>query len=347
MKRWYSSVAAVPRAVMYGLILSVPVASSAADPGMASRAPASGASVGYRVVTHRFADGTQRDVHVWYPTAAEEQALRYGGPDGQLGLAARDAPPRAGRAALLLFSHGYLGAGDQSLFLTENLARAGFVVVAPNHRDSPGSGSKLRREQPEFANPKSWDAKKFEDRRADIIGLLDTLCAGGDRVGEPWQALRSSVDCSRVGAIGHSLGGYVALGIGGARREWLDARVRAVVALSPYAAPYLGSNRPAGRGAPVMLQGATLDLLITPSLAGLYRQIDAPKCELVLRGDNHFAWTNLASIGRSTTAAVDAGNPRWIAGYTLAFLDHHVRDVDRRGFLQKRNRALAKLRCEF
>ncbi len=253
---------------------------------------------------------------------------------------------RAGRAALLLFSHGYLGAGDQSLFLTENLARAGFVVVAPNHRDSPGSGSAMRREQPEFANPKAWDAQKFDDRRADVIGLLDALCSAGERVAEPWQMLRGSVDCTRVGAIGHSLGGYVALGIGGARREWLDSRVRAVVALSPYAAPYLESKRPVGQQAPVMLQGATLDLLITPSLARLYRQIDAPKCELVLRGDNHFAWTNLASIGRSTTAAVDAGNPRWIAGYTLAFLDHHLRDVDRRVFLKKRNRSLSKLRCE-
>lgn len=93
-----------------------------------------------------------------------------------------------------------------------------------------------------------------------------------------------------------------------------------------------------GQQAPVMRQGTTLDLLITPSLARLYRQIDAPKCELVLRGDNGFGWTNLASIGRSTTAAFDAGNPRWIAGYTLAFLGHHLRDVDRRDFLKRCNR---------
>lgn len=338
--------------MLCGVALSAPIAafaadSFAADGVAASRAKVGQAAVGYRVVAHRFADGTQRDVHVWYPTAAVEQAVHYGGPNGQLGLAARDAPPRAGRAALLLFSHGYLGAGDQSLFLTENLARAGFVVVAPNHRDSVGSGSGVRREPPEFANPRAWDAKKFEDRRADLIGLLDAICGAGDRSGEPWPTLRSSVDCSRIGAIGHSLGGYVALGIGGARREWLDPRIRAIVALSPYAAPYLESRRPVALSVPVMLQGATLDLLITPSLPRLYRQLEGPKCELVLRGENHFVWTNLASIGRSTTAAVEAGSPRWIAGYTLAFLDQYLRDVDRRDFLVKPNRSLARWRCEF
>lgn len=344
-KRHFS--ACVPRALVCGVALSLPGINFAADPVEASSPEVSQVAVGYRVIAHRFGDGTLRDVHVWYPTAAAEQALNYGGARGQLGLAARDATPRAGRAALLLFSHGYLGAGDQSLFLTENLARAGYVVVAPNHRDSPGSGSNMRRERPEFENPRTWDARKFEDRRADLIGMLDALCFAGDPGGEPWRVLRSSVDCSRVGAIGHSLGGYAALGLGGARREWFDSRVRAVVALSPYAAPYLESSQTSRLQVPVMLQGATLDVFITPSLGRLYRKLDGPKCELVLRGESHFAWTNLASVGRSTTAAVGAGNPRWIAGYTLAFLDQHLRDVGRRDFLARPNRSLARLRCEF
>lgn len=345
-RRYRTARTATARALFCGIALTMPMVTLAVDPVAASGAKVSHAAVGYRVIAHRFGDGTTRDVHVWYPTAAAEQPLHYGGPNGQLGLAARDAVPRAGRAALLLFSHGYLGAGDQSLFLTENLARAGYVVVAPNHRDSPGSGSNMRRERPEFANPRAWDAKKFEDRRADLIGLLDALCAAGNPVGEPWQMLRRSVDCSRIGAIGHSLGGYAALGIGGARREWSDSRVRAVVALSPYAAPYLESRLAAGPRVPVMLQGATLDVFITPSLARLYQTLAGPKCELVLRGESHFAWTNLASLGRSTTAAVEAGNPRWIAGYTLAFLDQHLRDVDRRDFLGRPNRSLSRLSCE-
>lgn len=334
------------RALLFSIALSAPLVTFAADPVGGSRAATSHVAVGYRVVAHRFGDGTRRDVHVWYPTDASEQALRYGGPRGQQGRAARDATPRTGRAAVLLFSHGYLGAGDQSLFLTENLARAGFVVLAPNHRDSPGSGSAMRRERPEFANPRAWDAKKFEDRRADLIGLIDVLCAAGDPVDAPWQMLRDSVDCSRIGAIGHSLGGYVALGIGGARRDWRDPRVRAVVALSPYSAPYLEAGPAAGPWVPVLLQGGTLDVLITPSLGRLYQKIDGPKCELVLRGENHFGWTNLASVGRSTTEAVAAGNPRWITGYTLAFLDQHLRDADRRKFLAKPNRALSRLQCK-
>ncbi|RMF12332.1 MAG: hypothetical protein D6761_12950, partial [Candidatus Dadabacteria bacterium] len=45
----------------------------------------------------------------------------------------RDAPLRAGRWPVVIFSHGAGGVRFQSVFLTEYLAAHGYIVVAPDH----------------------------------------------------------------------------------------------------------------------------------------------------------------------------------------------------------------------
>jgi len=212
-----------------------------------------------------------------------------------------------------------LGAGDQSIFLTEALARAGYVVAAIDHADA--SRSSGRREPPSFANPASWDDAKFRDRANDLRFLLDHLL---DRARDSRDPLGARIDPDRVGAVGHSLGGYTLLGVGGARASWRDDRVRALALLSPYVAPFAG-RKSLGVRAPVMLQGGTLDVFITPSLPHIYRQLSAPKYFATLRGENHFGWTNLACLGRTTVDCARSGNPREIVALTSAFFDRHLR----------------------
>ena len=289
-------------------------------------------SVGYRKLQFTYTVGSNpsrtRDYFLWYPTSDPEDRFDY---KGQLGVAAPDGTIAPGRFPLIVFSHGFLGAGDQIIFLTENLARMGYIVAAPNHADA-GTGSEPIA-IPNFIDARSWDDKKYLDRKEDLSALIDHLLGGTDSAA----FLRDHVDAQAIGIAGHSLGGYVALGMAGARPAWRDSRIRAALLLSPYALPYFDGPALGGVQVPVMLQGGTLDWAITPFLPAVYEKLQAPKYFLVLNAASHFEWTNLISLGKSTTAAVQSGSARWITGYSLAFFDSYLRGQDRSALLAKPN----------
>lgn len=283
-------------------------------------------------------DGAERasTLFLWYPADRPSERHDY---DGQIGFATPGAPVAQGKHPLLLFSHGYLGAGDQSIFLTESLARAGYVVAALDHVDaSRGGGS---REIPPFLNPESWDEQRHRDRAEDLRFLIDALLARAARKGD---RLHGHIDAQAIGGIGHSLGGYTLLGMAGAWPPWRDERLRAFALLSPYASPYVLRKRLDVR-APVMLQGGTFDFGITPELPGLYALLRSPKYFLVLRGENHFGWTNFACLGRTTHACSSTGNPEQMVDYAIAFFDRHLRG-QRAPLLDAPNRALASYRSD-
>ena len=198
-------------------------------------------------------------------------------------------------------------------------AEGRYIVAGVDHADA--SRRRTNREPPRFERPESWDERKFRDRAEDLRFLLDQLLTRSQRRGD---ALFGRVDRSRLGAVGHSLGGYTLLGIAGAWPAWRDERLRAFVLLSPYSAPYLGREQLAV-SAPVMLQGGTFDVGITPSLPKLYALLPPPKYYAVLPFENHFGWTNLACHGRTTRACAASGNPREMVVLTRAFLDRHLR----------------------
>jgi len=162
---------------------------------------------------------------------------------------------------IVVFSHGFHGCATQSRFLTTALASAGYLVVAPNHRDATcnsGSARWIDRPEQRFVEPETWDETSFRDRADDIIHLVAAL--------KTTSAWRSRIDWQRFGLVGHSLGGYTVLGLGGAWPSWKLDGVKAVLALSPYVQLFLVRRTLAGLGAPVMYQGGTLDFGITPAL---------------------------------------------------------------------------------
>ncbi len=220
---------------------------------------------------------------------------------------------------VILFSHGFTGCGTQSVFLTEGLAQAGYFVLAPNHPDAgcgPGHEGKLfeklstmQSEQP-FHNPDAWSEATYRNRGADMEAILDTILKEKSFQGVP-------IDSSRIGLAGHSLGGYTVLALAGAWPSWKDRRVKAVLALSPYCAPFIMKGDLGHLDVPVMYQGGTLDIGITPSVrrpGGAYDLTSAPKYFLDLAGAGHFAWTNL-----------DKSYQSLINDYAVAFFDRYLK----------------------
>jgi alpha-beta hydrolase superfamily lysophospholipase len=213
---------------------------------------------------------------------------------------------------IIIFSHGFHGCSTQSRFLMEAFASAGYIVFAPNHRDATCNGGQARwfdgAEAP-FSDPDSWSENSYLDRAEDIWHLIDALHAD--------KTYQKRLDWSRLGLAGHSLGGYVALGLTGAWSSWKMDGIKAVLALSPYSQPFMVHKTLGRLSAPVMYQGGTLDFDITPSLdktSGSYDLSPAPKYLVEFSKASHMAWTDIGIV------AHDA-----ISYYSLAFMDHYVK----------------------
>jgi predicted dienelactone hydrolase len=136
---------------------------------------------------------------------------------------------------------------------------------------------------------------------------------------------------SRVGAVGHSLGGYTVVGMAGGWASWATPQVKAVVALSPYVAPFVAHGTIGKLAAPVMYQGAQFDWGITPALEGpdgAFARSAAPKFFVKLRRGTHFEWTNFLCSGQPNVEAClrNNRNAYLITRYTAEFLDRYLKD---------------------
>jgi len=243
---------------------------------------------------------------IGHPARAAENVVEIAGLHVAIWRPAGGAPS----PPVLVFSHGFHGCSTQSRFLMEAFAAAGYLVLAPNHRDAVcGRGEAHWRDRPEvpFRHPESWSDSSYRDRADDLRALVEAA-----RRDPQLQA-----DWERLGLVGHSLGGYTVLGLAGAWPSWKLPGVKAVLALSPFSQPFLSRATLAGLSAPVMYQGGTLDLGITPWIdraAGAYAQSPGPKYLVEFAGAAHFAW---ADVGRRAHAPIVA--------YSLAFLDHYLK----------------------
>ncbi len=263
-----------------------------------------------------------RPIEVWYPTHAQAKAYaEYG--RGSAGKVALNASLADGFHPLVVFSHGYRGCADQSVFITEQLARQGFIVAAVTHADaSCASESAGTVEGPAFKDTASWTDKKYWDRKEDVSALIDYMLSSNNDSSSPFY---KKVNESRITGMGHSLGGYTILGMVGGWSSWTDSRIKAALLLSPFAQPFLDTDgNLSGVKVPVMFQGGTLDIGITPHLPDVYAKVSKPKYFLVLTRASHFAWTNLSCRNTAAPACVQSGNPSVILKYGFGFLDYFV-----------------------
>jgi len=227
---------------------------------------------------------------------------------------------------LVIFSHGFHGSSTQSKFLMTAIADAGYLVIAPNHKDAFRRGGRFSGSfMPEisFAKPEEWSDTTYRDRRDDIKNLIKALKAD-----DTWAR---EIDWSKVGLSGHSLGGYTVLGLAGAWPTWNENGIKAVLALSPYCAPYVQKKTLSAIHIPVMYQGGSRDLGITPSVmrpGGAYDQTPGPAYFIYFDGAGHFAWTDLKpDFQRSMDYYAIAFLDKYVKGKAAADPARHLEDV--------------------
>jgi predicted dienelactone hydrolase len=177
---------------------------------IAPAAPA--APVGERHIVTTDATAALRDaehrpllrVTIWYPAAAGAVEARIDiGPPGhplfKVGAVAADAAFADARPRpVILFSHGFGGTARMMAWFGTALARAGYIVVAPDH---PGNNGLDR--MTAAGAILTWD------RAGDLAAAL--AAAKADLVVGP------HMDGGRIGVAGFSAGGFTALVSVGAR----------------------------------------------------------------------------------------------------------------------------------
>lgn len=234
-------------------------------------------------------------------------------------------------APVLFFSHGFGGCETGSNFLKTALAARGYWVFAPRHADARCGSARAAPPAVPFGMPTRWSDATYVARANDVLAVHGALQAT--------PALAARLDFSRVGYVGHSLGGYTVVGLAGGWSSWGRAPgVRAVLALSPYIEPYLAHGTMSGVRVPIMFQGGTADGGVTPHVTrrgGAYDAAPSPKYLVVFTGATHAAWGDRRN-----------GSHDGITAYAVAFLDHHVRGLPATATLTSRRPGVAELRFD-
>ena len=260
-------------------------------------------AVGVRTLELPAADGRGRvlPTDLWYPAQVPPQNEGRGSaehPFHQPHEAWPDAPALPGSFPLLVFSHGNSGIRRQSTFLTTHLASWGMGVVAPDH-----TGNTF----PEMANLRDDEERKriHLDARArrpgDALVALDAALSGSFEVGD--------FDASRIGAMGHSFGGWTV-----SKLPALDERIRAICGLAPASEAFVGRKAyadgelPFTRRIPALIIAGVDDVLVdlAASVQPFFDRLGSPRALIGVEGADHFHFCD----GVELLHRIHVANPR-------------------------------------
>jgi predicted dienelactone hydrolase len=178
---------------------------------LAAATPAFAAQAGWRQITVPGLPNAQAPIPVtlYYPTQAAERSIAMG---PFLAHVAPQAAPDAAFRGLIVISHGLGGSELTHESLAEALARRGYLVAALRHPGDNWQDHSLIARGP---------AAYLDERARHVSRVLDAL------LGDPQWSDRVATDARgpRVGALGHSAGGYTVLALAGGRFDL--ARLRA------------------------------------------------------------------------------------------------------------------------
>lgn len=163
----------------------------------------------YYPSTAEAVEGVPRDVAIIFGTTPVAETPAY-----------RNVARAAGTFPVVLFSHGNRGIRFQNVYFCAHLASHGFVVASPDHH-----GNTFQDVTP--------DPEPQVNRPLDMSFIIDQLEAMNV---EPGHFLEGGIDPTRIGASGHSFGGYTTFSLGGGANNFgtfTDARVKALMPQAP------------------------------------------------------------------------------------------------------------------
>lgn len=204
---------------------------------------------------------------IWYPTA-------------QTGaIEARDAAvaPTGGAFPLIVRAHGYSGFRRDSTYITRQLASWGYVVVAP---DFPLSTLNA---------PGGVTLADIGNQAGDVSFLIDHFLAENANGSS---SFFGRIDGTRIGAIGHSLGGATVI-LATYHGTIRDPRIKATVALSPLGCVFLDGFFDTST-VPLMIEGGTVDMITQYASNHLqpYGYVNAPKYLATFDGGTHLGFSD-------------------------------------------------------
>ncbi|HEY2561704.1 MAG TPA: dienelactone hydrolase [Caldimonas sp.] len=305
---------------------------------------------GWRQITIG-ASGTSPPIVValYYPTRAPSRTVAMGPFMVQVAV---QAPPEATVKGLIVLSHGTGGSELAHSSLAEALARDGYLVAALRH---PGDNWQDR------SLLKDRSGAYFRERPRQVTRVIDAL------LGDPQWSERIARDASgpRIGAVGHSAGGYTVLALAGGspdlsrlvghcsdeaaddpifcelstreRRSGAapsipapipsvaDPRVRAVVALAPLGVVFTAQSLAAVR-IPVALYEAEDDRFLVPRFHAEWVARNVPGVQMHRVADAwHFAFVDPPTMAIGSEDGDIAADP---SGFDRrAFLEQLAREI--------------------
>ena len=276
------------------------------------------------------ADAPTTTVALYYPTMAAPRAITMG--PFALNVAIGGKPVDKVKA-LILLSHGTGGSELGHSVLAQALARDGYLVAALRHPGDNWQDRSLIEKSPE---------RYFDERPRQASRVIDAILA------DPAWKYRIASDSRgpRVGALGHSAGGYTVLALAGARPDLSrlrkhclaeasedpifcgigrsgvampplpaatpsleDERVRAIVAMAPAGVPFTAESLATVRPA-TMIYEAELDRFLVPRFhaAWVASNLPAPNLHRVPNAW-HFAFMDSPSMSIPSADGDVAANP--------------------------------------
>jgi dienelactone hydrolase len=237
-------------------------------------------------------------------------------------------PQGPGPHPVVVFSHGALCYAQHYAVITDVWAAHGYVVILPDHLDSPNNPTP----------PKPDRDLLLRQRIADLAAALDGIEDIAARAGVP-----GGVATDRVAIAGHSFGGMQAmiqaglpvLDADGQPVGYRHPRVKAAVIMSGVGSlPGITTDEGyAGLTLPLIATGGTLDIGDVGGpvkfpwewrLSGYDLAPPGDKYRVALQNGDHYLGGLLCLPNRG--GAPDPEGARLDAMLTLAFLDAYLRD---------------------
>jgi len=312
-----------------------------------------GYPVGFKVLKARWkglrAKPHMLDIAVWYPSSGEQTKHIY--PFGENKMTTSlvlNGKPARGEFPLIVYAHGATGGGTSSAFITEALARKGYIVVAVDYTDrfsqvrisKPVTFRRLKKlrmlkwakdlRSKQFGVEAKKYRKLFGYRPAQTKLAIDRMLHENNEITSLFYRM---INKSKIGIVGHSFGAWTAMMVGGADPVYHDPRIKAIVALSGPVTRQVYNVFKAGEindiRVPIMLQyGQKEPLAGRPSdKVLLYDLANQPRFLLSVDGADHFTFSGGA---RREFETIDDflrldGRRAVITYYSRYFFDYYLK----------------------